>query len=124
MNPTWPSTLPQLPDRDSWSGGPVDQRASFQPDYGVPIFRRRTSASVIQYETSFRALTRDQRDIFISFYENDLSGGVLSFEWIEPMTSTNRLWLIGRRDPPYTLTTIGYEAHDLSLTLVRLPRIP
>ena len=124
MTPVWPASLPQLPDRDGWKGGPIDQRAIFQPDYGPPILRRRTTASVIQYDVLFRSLTMDQRNTFIDFDENDLSGGVLSYEWIEPMTVTNRLWLIGAGDPPYSFNTIAFESHDLSFNIVRLARLP
>lgn len=120
--PLWPADLPQTPERRSWSGGPREDRAVFEPDVGPPLLRGRTTADTCSYAGTFPLLTHAQVQSFRTFWRVQLRRGVLPFRWVDPIHLDEGRWIIGREgDRPYTLTSRGGRLFDLALTLIRLP---
>lgn len=120
--PAWPATLPQAPDRRSWTGGPREDRAVFEPDLGPPMLRARTTVDTTVWTATFPRLTFAQVETFRAFWHDDLRRGTLPFLWVDPVFGDEARWIIGAGgDRPWTIRSSGGRYFDLSLTLVRLP---
>lgn len=120
--PTWPDSLPQTPDADGWTGGPQNNRISFQPEIGEPITRRRGSASGHVFQAQFSNLSDAQRAAFEEWFEDDLYDGTLSFTWDDPITGDSHTWMLMDEDPPYQFAAHGGSGlHTLTCRLMRLP---
>ena len=123
--PSWPAALPQTPQRQSWTGGPQDSRATFTPDYGPPIQRRRTTGDTMQYDAVFPQMRGATRAIFEAFWDNDLAGGVLAYSWRDPVSGAPFLWRIaGGSGRAWQFASRGADLHELTMSLVRLPGQP
>lgn len=119
---SWPASLPQTPRRGAWVGGPQDSRAQFQPEYGPPITRRRTTADMRMFDATWPNLSTAERATFEAFYETDLVGGSQPFAMLDPVSGEVARWKIaGDGSMPYSLTAKGAGWHDLSMRLIRLP---
>lgn len=123
--PYWPASLRQQPQRGSWTGGPQDSRVRFDPDYGPPLQRRRTTADAKVYQAVFGQMTGAQRATFDAFYQTDLAGGVLSFCWRDPVLDDVAMWrILGSGQQAYEFAAQGADRHALTLQLMRLPGAP
>lgn len=123
--PNWPVSLPQRPRSQGFSGGPQDSRARFDPDYGPPILRRRTTANPRLFDATFPNLRAVQLEAFDAFYDADLAGGALAFAWRDPVRDDVALWrIVGTGDLAYSVAARRGDLHDLSLRLMRLPGAP
>lgn len=123
--PYWPPAMRQTPQRDSWTGGPQDARAKFEPDYGPPLMRRRTTAETELWQGVFPNLNATMRAAFRSFWADDIAGGALSFAWRDPVTDEVALWRItGSGERAYDMSHGGAGLSDLSLQMMRLPGVP
>lgn len=119
---SWPASLPQLPARRQWTGGPQDSRVQFQPEYGPPITRRRTTADVRIYDGAWTQLSTAQRATFEAFYDEDLAGGTQPFVMLDPVTAEVARWrVVGDGSLPYSFVAKGAGWHDLSMRMMRLP---
>lgn len=119
----WPSGMRQKPNTSAFSGGPADARASFKPDYGPPIERRRTTGVPEVYSAAFRGLTDDQIAAWRTFFEDDLKHGSLPFAWKDPARGDVVRWRVAPGDRPYEVAANeGYT--DLSVSFMRLPGTP
>ena len=121
--PNWPASLPQTPERRSWTGGPREDRAVFEPEVGPPMLRARTTADTREYQGTFPLLTQAQLAAFETFWRVDLGRGVRAFRWTDPIYGDLARWIIARGDKPFTVTSRGGRLFDLSLTLIRLPGV-
>ncbi|TCM84777.1 hypothetical protein [Rhodovulum steppense] len=120
--PLWPVDLPQAPERRSWSGGPREDRAVFEPDVGPPLLAARTTADTWEWNGTFPMLTRAQVQIFYAFWGVDLRRGTLPFLWIDPVLHDEARWIFGAaQDRAWSIIASGGRHFDLSLTLIRLP---
>lgn len=123
--PSWPASLPQTPRRQSWTGGAQESRATFQPDYGPPVVRRRTTGDAMLYECVFPQMSGAQRAAFVNFWHVDLQGGSLSYSWRDPVLGDVARWrILGGSGRAWDFTALGADLHDLSLSLMRLPGTP
>ncbi len=123
--PAWPASLPQFPRREAFNGGPLDTRAAFNPEYGPPIFRARTTAAPETYDATFRNLKLTQLQTFDAFITTSLGGGIRSFSWRDPVMGDPALWkVLGNGGRLYDIVPRGADLHDLTLKLMRLPGTP
>jgi hypothetical protein len=80
--PTWPTTLPR-PERQSFQKTWMDGRLKRQTDSGPPGYRRRFSS--VAKPVSLSILTsREQQEVFETFYEDETAGGSLPFYMPDP----------------------------------------
>lgn len=122
MTTTWPSTIPQTPDVNQWTGGPQRNKVSFQPQLGASIDRRQGSAAGYVYAAVFSNFTNAERAAFEQWFSSTLYDGTLPFLWDDPVTGTEYSWKFMDEDPPYQFTSHGGEGlHSLSMKLLRLP---
>ncbi|MBB96922.1 MAG: hypothetical protein CML68_20285 [Rhodobacteraceae bacterium] len=84
MIPTWPTSLPG-PQRDSWQLTRQDPRRRRQADTGPPGYRRRFS-SAARLVTMSLVLTRSQKGVFDTFFQDDCRWGVRFFRMPDPST--------------------------------------
>lgn len=117
--PAWPSTLPQTPDFGGWTLAPQSNMASFEPEVGPPITRRRASSVNDIYEAKFTLRSNAQRATFLSFYANDLVDGTLTIDLADPFTGAACSWkIIGK--PPFRLAAPAFGKHELTMTWIRV----
>jgi len=85
---TWHSALPQVPFNQGYIQAQDGNNVlRSQMGYGPPKVRRRTTASLQDMPITM-PLTEAQRDALIVFYETTLEGGVLPFDWTDPLTGS------------------------------------
>jgi len=81
----WPETLPQILLLEGFAASPRDSVIRSQMEYGPAKVRRRTTSGPRPIQGNL-ILTVDQFATFRGFYEDDLLGGSLRFDWVEPET--------------------------------------
>ena len=118
--PIWPTSLPQAPLVDQWTGGPQRNIVSFQPEIGPSITRRRGSSALSVWEAAFPPFDATQLAAFRSFFEDDLFDGVLAFQWDDPITGTTCLWRFADEEPPYKITATAASLYMVSMKLIKL----
>lgn len=123
MIPIWPSSLPQAPRRNNWTGGPRDERIRFEPDRGPPIERVGATGVTEEFSASFMNLSNAQRAVFRDWFDGDLAKGTQWFAWRDPVIGDVSLWKIlsDGRSQAYSFTAKGAGWNDLALNLMRRP---
>jgi hypothetical protein len=123
--PSWPAGMPLYPMREAFSGGPLDTRARFQTELGVPITRPRTSSDAETYDATFKNLKLAQIATFRAFVNTDLARGTRSFVWRDPVMGDVALWrILGNGERLFDVLARGADLHNLTLKLMRLPGTP
>lgn len=87
---TWPGSLPSMPRNGSFSMSPEDNVATWQPDAGRPLRRRRYTARRYLYGATVD-LDEAQRDALIDFYTIMCQDGSLTFtmqDWVTGLVCT------------------------------------
>lgn len=84
----WPVTLPQTFLIEGFSMRKQPQAISTPVSAGPPIRRRRFSAALEEVNGSM-FMTKDQWNMVRSFFDDTLSGGVLPFTWVHPITGSS-----------------------------------
>lgn len=119
MVAAWPSNVSQYATINSYSEKPQRNVASFQPEFGPPKERRRSSISVdvLQFRTE---MTFAAYDILLAFYRTDLNDGTLEFTRKHPrnLAGADQTFVF-TAEPE--LTAIGPDYGAVSLSLLRLP---
>jgi hypothetical protein len=123
--PFWPVAMRQTPQRSSWTGGPQDTRAKFEPEYGPPILRRRTTTETEVWQGMFPNLNAVMRNAFAEFWATSILGGSLAFCWRDPVTGRAAMWrILGSGERAYDMAHKGAGLSDLSVQMMRLPGFP
>lgn len=86
--PTWPATLPQSFLVDGFTIKKQPQAIATPVSMGPPLRRRRFSAAIEEFRGDM-LMTEAQWDTVRTFFDNTLSGGVLSFTWVHPIKQTS-----------------------------------
>ena len=121
----WPTTLPQIPQARTFSGGPQDPRASFQPMHGAPIERPAVTGMTHLITAVFRQLSWVQLSRFETFVETDLAQGTAKFIWRHPVSSEPRWWRIARAGGRlYQVDHMENGRVNVSLGLYLMPSAP
>lgn len=118
--PAWPTSVPflcSLSDLDRT--GPLGQKWEFTPDVGVPKVRRRTTAAYRRLSGATAVMTAAQYADFLSFWETDLSDGVLDFTATHPVTGATATFRPTGDTFGETLVAAGQ--YRISLSLYEIP---
>ena len=83
--PTWPASLPQVPESSSYEETAPNELLRTQMDSGPAKVRRRFTSGVRDYGMTFR-MTKAQVATLDTFYITTLSGGVVKYDWTNPRT--------------------------------------
>tara|TARA_B100000700_G_scaffold189815_1_gene209166 strand:- start:36821 stop:37183 length:363 start_codon:yes stop_codon:yes gene_type:complete len=104
--PTWPPNLPDRPDASGYSEKPTSQVVRSSMEAGPAKVRRRFTAAPTDMTLRYDLLSREGVDTFEAFFNNDLAGGALAFDFPHPRHGTAvSVRIVG--DPPYELTPRG-----------------
>lgn len=117
MTVSWPVTVPSDPAADTVSEALERNVATFSPDVGPPIERRRSSIAMSTVEFQLY-LSPAQRADFIAFYRDTLASGTLPFEMTDPVTLAGTAKMRFRAAPTFQRRYSDYVA---SLSLLRVP---
>jgi hypothetical protein len=116
--PTWPATLPQEPSETSFKETPPDLIVRSEMDAGPDKVRKRYTAGVRLFEVEYLFLP-DQMTAWESFYENEISDGVLPFTYPHPRKWGTTISVRLRDVPQYKHEGAG--VFRLTLNLEQLP---
>lgn len=117
--PAWPSSVPQDALLSSYGERPQRNVASFQPDTGIAIERRRSSVSTddITFE---QILVEAEWEDLLAFYRDDLKDGTLTFTRSHPRTGDAGVTFKFVEAPAFA-GTLSVGLYRVSLKLVRMP---
>jgi hypothetical protein len=111
----WPITLPA-----SYLSGISDkkgpQRIRSAVDVGPPIVRKRYTAAVRNVALPI-VLTNAERAIFDAWYDTDLEGGTLPFNWTDPVSGSTVSYRFAMDDAPDWQGSQGGEFKRWNATL-------
>lgn len=119
MTATWPSDVPQdalLPA--GYGERPQRNVASFQPDSGIAIERRRSSVSTDDISYTSVLMTSFAWDSLVDFYRDTLKDGVLPFLRTHPRTGD--MITAKFTEAPAIVAVFG-SRYRASIRLIRLP---
>lgn len=99
---TWPISLQQQANYDyneTWDDGTIRS----QPDEG-PVMTRRRYTNIRKFARLSVWVDRAQYNTFVAFYQAEIAGGSLPFDWIDPITETSSQMLFLK---PPSFSSIG-----------------
>ena len=115
---TWPINLPQRIARDGFREVPKSQVIRSETDSGAPKQRRRFSATITTFSVVIN-LTDTEVTTFETFFETQLLGGSMSFDWVHPRTQNPAVVrIVGGA---YTLVNLGGTLYQVSFSMEVLP---
>lgn len=115
--PAWPESLPQCVLLEGYRERPSSGVLSSEMDVGPAKTRRRSTATTTRLPVMV-TLSNEQLGIFEDWFNQDVAGGALPFDWERPRThQIVQARIVG--DPPYELRPLasGSEYWRLSMTL-------
>lgn len=118
MTEIWPVTVPWRARTAGYSEKPQRNVASFQPDAGVAIERRRASISADELSYVSTLMTDTQVDRLVAWYRDDLGDGVLPFTRNHPRTGDSVICKFV--DTPAIVAVEGLY-YRVSINLIRMP---
>lgn len=114
--PAWPFT--GRAPFGGWRMTPQDNRASFQPEIGPPITRRRGTAKTKKWSATYQ-LTSAEFDTFEAFFEDDLKDGSLSFTMPHPRTCDTATFKFD--DGLYSVEEFGADEVTITVSVMEMP---
>lgn len=82
-NPTWPATLPQFVNQDSYREARTDNTIRTPMEGAAVKTRRRFTASFRRYQFAIW-LSKTQKGYLDTFYKTTCADGSLAFDWVLP----------------------------------------
>jgi len=113
----WPTAVPDGPESGTYAETRIPNGSTFQPDVGPPTQFRRTTLKVSSVRATFSWSTA-QRDAFLSFYDDDLDGGVRPFLWTNPVYNVEGRYSFDIASGPQ-ISDSGYDRYAVTLTMFR-----
>ncbi|WP_296584218.1 hypothetical protein [Xanthobacter sp.] len=117
--PAWPAELPCQPEQGSWTEAPNTNSASFAPDVGPTIDRRRSTMFTLANTCSF-VFTRAEYCTFRDWYRDDLKSGTLAFTFAHPMTGELSRWKFDPK-PGWSLAGMTNRKVRVAVQLRQMP---
>lgn len=114
----WPITIPQTLSVDGYGEAAPDTNIRSAMDAGPAKVRRRATCAV-RPVTGKMVMTEAELGDFRDFYDDDLLGGSLRFNWVDPWDGTTAVEM--RFTAPYTISAFGHEAFEVGMSLEILP---
>lgn len=84
--PTWPTSLPQRADWNSYKETTKSGTIRSQPDVGPFKARPRVTLAPDAFEVMVSHLTSTQCETLMSFFKNTCAMGSTPFDWVHPRT--------------------------------------
>ena len=115
---SWPSGVPEAPERDGYNEELRPNIASFEPEAGPPTSWRRSTVDSGLVSAAF-IMTTAERDLFKTFYRTTLKDGSLPFSWDNPSYSSAARHLFDPKSPP-SWQAIGADLWRVRVSFIRL----
>ncbi len=116
----WPSTVPNLPIRDSYGESIPDPRLRTSMSSGPAKVRRKTAALPVVFSVTLSMLATEL-EAFEYFVNTSLIGGSLRFEFTHPRKNTVVEMRFVGGDSLYTISLQGLDRFSVSFQLEALP---
>lgn len=87
MGVPWPVSLQGVMNEEGFSFKIGDTTIRSETEFGIPKVRRRFTRGIDVFTFSIN-LSSSQYSTFKTFYESSLNGGVLPFDFLNPLTNT------------------------------------
>ena len=113
----WPTSLQQLLNQSDFSSQFEDTTISTEMDYGPVKKRRRYTDAVENIQCSIHLKNTDYETLQ-DFYRTELSGGVLPFDFVHPISQAV---VKARFKGPYSTTVLGGIYFYVSMSWEFLP---
>ena len=112
---SWPSSLPYKALAGTHSFQREPNIVAFKPDAGEPMRRRRYQGKATT-DSFDMILTSAQKDALMTFYDDTLSQGAMSF--IAPLIDgVSRTWWFDPASPPAATNVRGGTAYKVSFRM-------
>lgn len=113
----WPVDVPQDASVSGYGESPSRNVASFAPDVGPPIDRRRSSVATSEISCSF-IFDDDQTNSLMAFYRDTIKDGTLPFTRTHPRTGDGAVMKF--KDAP-KISALGGGWFNVSMSFYVLP---
>lgn len=118
--PSWPGTLPQFVFVQGFEESLADVAQRTSMDAGPAKTRRRFTSGVRSFRVTI-PMTTAEVAIFEDFFDDDLAGGTLSFDWVHPRTQAAATLRIVTPPPPRIVPEPGATTWTVSFPFEILP---
>lgn len=115
----WPSTLPCQPEQGTWQEAPSPSLASFVPEVGPTIDRRRGTVFTMASGGTF-VFTKAEYLVFLAWYRDDLKAGAMPFNFDHPLTGVPARWKFDPK-PGWALAGVTNRKVRVAMQLRQLP---
>lgn len=119
--PTFPPDMPAPSWYQIVEGPPVGAVLRTDMDAGPAKQRLRFSAAPNTLDLTFRPVTDDQRQVFVSWYKFELGLGALAFTMKHPMDEVDIVARFIANDAPYTIKPVGVKVFEIQTRMEVLP---
>ncbi len=119
----WPYQLTFFAEHGSWQEGPEVNITEYPVEVGPPKRRRRSYIPSTQLRFN-RIISKEDLDIFLDFFNNDLQSGVYNFTAVDPRTGESTEYQFMQAPTWRDVTTNSettYWRLDFTLRRVNLP---
>lgn len=107
-------------DATATTGGPKDDRASFQPSVGSPIERPRVTGRTEVWSIKTCPYTVTELNTFEAWFDSDCAQGAASFVWTRPITGQFTLWRIMKAQPAYSIAPVTWSLYSLTFQAMKM----
>jgi len=114
----WPSTIPQELSVAGYGEAAPDTTIRSSMDAGPAKVRRRATCAVRPVSGKM-VMTAAELDTFREFYDDDILGGSLRFNWVDPLDGTTAVEM--RFTAPPSWSAFGQDGWEVSMQLEILP---
>lgn len=121
MAETWPSTVPWQAIVSSYQDEIQDNKASFAPDVGPEIERRRATIDTDVLSFSLPPLTEAQLLALKTFYKTTLKSGVLTFSNLHPAYVTDATNYEWKFITPIAIRAASNALYNVSIQVRQMP---
>lgn len=116
----WPAGISFIAQPDSFrETGPIGNILRTPMEHGPVKSRRAFTAVTRDVSGQTDIMTTAQIDTFEEWFENDIGGGVLPFNAVNPRTNKTESYSF--KDAGYIIIFVNDDKQRLSLTLEQLP---
>lgn len=119
----YPSELPSAGLAGA-GGGPNTTTISDEKELGEPEIRQRQGLVNQVVNVELPPLSQTEYEAFLSFFENDLYGGILPFTFNDPITKGDHTYKFVKATPSFTEERVNYYWIRVTFQLIRLKYVP
>lgn len=121
MAETWPASITWAALAQGFSDEIQDNKASFAPDVGPEIERRRVTLDSDVVSFAFPPLTETQVGALKTFYKTTLKSGTLTFSQTHPAYTSDLTSYEWKFIEPMSIGAVGNGLFNVSVKVRKMP---